>query len=615
VMMMATPAYVAAPGELTEDLRRLLNWGGWLLTLPVLCFSAAPFFSGAWRSVRTRRIGMDVPVALGLSVAFVASSGATFDPGGMFGREVYFDSLTMFVSLLLGARWLELRARHRAAATLEEALTRLPDAALRVLPDGREERVSAQRLQPGDIVRVPLGEAFCADGVLLEGTTQADEALLSGEPHPVPKRSGDRLVAGSVNVGAPVTMRVQRVGADTRHAAIVELMRSAAAQRPALARTADRFAAPFLWGVLLLAAGAAAVWSVIDPSRAPWVAVSVLIVTCPCALSLAAPVALLAATGTLARRGVLLQRPDALEALAKIDRLFIDKTGTVTEDRPAIEAVHWLPAARRAGITCDAALGRAASLARWSNHPLSRALADGKAPQELAWQELRESVGQGLQARDADGRELRLGCASWLGIDDDGVSSALWFGPRADPWLRIDVAESLRADAPGALRALREAGVEVELLSGDRAPRVRAMAERLGLARWQGGASPEDKLAAVARAQAQGHVVAMVGDGLNDAPVLARADVSFAMPEGALASRVQADAVLLSTRLTDIAFARALAQRTLRVIEQNLAWAALYNAACIPLALVGWLPPWAAGAGMAASSLIVVLNALRLTKG
>jgi Cu2+-exporting ATPase len=267
----------------------------------------------------------------------------------------------------------------------------------------------------------------------------------------------------------------------------------------------------------------------------------------------------------------------------------------------------------RAGLDESAALRRAASLARWSHHPLSRALFDATPDAQAQWTELSESPGQGLEALDEEGRRLRLGSATWLdttGLAPDGV----FFGPPSGAWACFEFDEALRPDAAPALKALRDAGVEVALLSGDQPQRVAAMARRLGIEEARGGASPEDKLVAVTEAQARGHVVAMVGDGLNDAPVLARADVSFAMRDGALASRVQADAVLLSTRLSDLAFARSLARRTLRVIRQNLAWSALYNAACIPLALIGWLPPWAAGIGMATSSLFVVLNALRLSR-
>ena len=261
VMMLATPSYVAGPGELEPDLAQLLNWSSWVLSLPVLLFSATPFFNGLWRSVRTRRIGMDVPVAIGIAVTFIASTGATFDPGGLFGHEVYFDSMTMFVAFLLGARWMELQARQRAVQALEDALDSMPQQATRLATDGSAEQVSALRLQPGDRVRVALGQAIPADGSLLEGMTQVDEALLTGESVPVPKRPGDALVAGSINLGAPLTLRVERVGADTRHEAIVSLMREAMSQRPSMAHVADRLAGPFLWVVLGLAAAAAAVWA------------------------------------------------------------------------------------------------------------------------------------------------------------------------------------------------------------------------------------------------------------------------------------------------------------------------------------------------------------------
>ncbi|MBV8124751.1 MAG: cation-translocating P-type ATPase, partial [Paucibacter sp.] len=285
VMMLAVPIYMASPGEMSPDLERLLQWGMWVLSLPVMLFSAGPFFTGAWRQLRAREIGMDVPVALGLIVTFVASTGAVLDPGGLFGREVYFDSLTMFVSFLLAGRFLELKARHRVAQSLESATARLPDQVERRKPDGSFERISAYRLVVEDVVRVPAGQAFPADGLLLDGASAADESLLTGESRPVSKRAGDELVAGSINLQAPILMEVTRIGADTRFEGIVQLMRTALTQRPAQLRLADRMAAPFLWGVLVLAGLAAAAWSVIEPARAVWVAVSVLIVTCPCALS------------------------------------------------------------------------------------------------------------------------------------------------------------------------------------------------------------------------------------------------------------------------------------------------------------------------------------------
>ncbi len=635
VMMMATPSYVASGNELAPDLRQLLNWGSWLLSLPVMVFSAGPFFSGAWRCWRARRIGMDVPVALGVLVTFVASTGATFDPNGLFGHEVYFDSLTMFVSFLLGGRLLEVRARHRVAQVLEATLAGLPETALRLDDQGEAEVVSVLRLQPGDRVRVPVGQAFAADGVLIEGSTQADEALLSGESAPVAKPAGAAVVAGSVNLGAPVLMRVERAGADTRLEGIVALMRDAMSQRPALARAADRWATPFLWVVLLLAAGGAAAWSVIDPDRAVWVAVSVLIVTCPCALSLAAPSALLSAASALARRGVLLQRLDALEGMTQVQRIYFDKTGTLTDQH--LQWVGQQPlAADDAPIQPAApdgenertneALAMAASLAAWSQHPLSLALvaaaaAQGGGAPAQDWREVQERPGQGLQALDAQGRCWRLGRAAFVAPSAAGAGGAAAEGRAAVFWgvdgvaiCRFDFDEALRPDALAAVAALRQRGLVVMLLSGDQPEHAARMGCRLVMDAAIGGATPESKLAEVAAAQAAGLRVAMVGDGINDAPVLARADVSFAMGQGALVARAQADAVVISSRLTDLAQAFELAFRTMRVVRQNMWWAAAYNALCIPLALVGWLPPWAAGLGMASSSLLVILNSLRLAR-
>lgn len=617
VMMLATPSYLVSGDELAPDLRQLLNWGSWVMALPVMGLSATPFFSGAWRSLRQGRLGMDVPVALGLLVTFVASSAATFHPDGLFGREVYFDSLTMFVSFLLGARYLELRARHRAAERLEAALQALPQTAQRIGSDGVPQPVDAAQLQPGDRVLVPLGQVFPADGVVIEGATAADESLLSGEPRPVDKGLGAMLVAGSVNVVAPVKMRVDRAGDQSTLYAVMALMREAATQRPALARQADRWAAPFLWAVLVLAAGAAAVWSVADPSKAVWVAVSVLIVTCPCALSLAVPSALLAAAGTLARRGVLLRRLDALEALADADQMVLDKTGTVTEDALGLRATHRV-AGGEASDADDAALqARAAALARWSAHPLARALARATPEVEAPWQGVTEVAGAGLEGRDAQGEVWRLGSARHLGLEDAATGSAaasLWFGRAGRPLLRFDFDERLRHDAIAAVRALRADGLRITLLSGDRRERAQAIGEQLGVDEVIAPATPGHKLQVVARAQSDGHKVWMVGDGVNDAPVLARADVSMAMGQGAALARLQADAVVNTDQLAELPAARRLARRTLAVVRQNLLWAALYNAVCVPLALAGWLPPWAAGLGMASSSLLVILNSLRLAR-
>jgi len=615
VMMMATPSYVSAPGELAPDLKQLLDWGAWLATLPVLFFSAAPFFSGAWHALKNARMGMDVPVALGIAVTFVASSGATFDPAGMFGSAVYFDSLTMFVSFLLVGRWLEMNARQKAAAQLELSFNRLPEGVERVLEDGRCETVSARRLKPGDRVRVPAGQGFPADGLVVEGETTADEALLTGEPQAVTKRLGDAVVAGSMNLGGPVDVRVLRTGADTRYEAIVALMRQALSQRPDLGRVADRWAGPFLLAVIVLALGAAVVWHWIAPDRAVWVAVSVLVVTCPCALSLAVPTALLGTASFLARSGVLVCRLDALETLARVQHVFVDKTGTLTDAGLHCRTVWLLGKGRYEGTAKMRAV--AASLGARSTHPLARALVRDQADAGLVWQDIREQPGAGLEGRDAEGRLWRLGSAAWAALTPPAEEPALisvWLSRDRQVLARFEFEERARADSVAAIQALKHRRMKVTLLSGDSELRVKAIGTTLGIADSRGDLTPEAKLRAVREAQGRGEVVAMIGDGINDAPVMAQADVALAMGEGAGIAKSEADVVLLGNSLSGAVLSQDRAQRTMRIIRQNLVWAALYNAVGVPLALLGLLPPWAAGLGMACSSLFVVLNSLRLTR-
>jgi Cu2+-exporting ATPase len=605
VMMMATPAYVAEPGELSPDLAQLLRWGSWVMTLPVMAFAAGPFFSGAWRQLKARRLGMDVPVALGIAVTFVASTGALFDPRGPLGHEVYFDSLTMFVALLLLARWFELGARHRAAEALEAVAGALPTVAERLLDGGGSERVPPEALRVGDRLRVAAGEAFAADGLVLTGQGFVNEALLTGESAPVAKAAGDAVVAGSINLDGPLVVAVQRVGADTTAQGIVRLMQQAQSQRPLASGVLDRVAAGFTAAVLLLALGAGLAWWWIEPSRAVAVAVAVLIVTCPCALTLAAPAAWLTASGALARRGLLLADLSALERLCHVNTVVFDKTGTLSEDRLLLRR-HWAQ-----GADADALLAVARSLAALSRHPHAQALADG-APAGT-WHDVREVAGRGVEARDATGRLWRLGAPGWVSATPD-PAARLAFGC-GDCVLWLDLAEAPRADAAEAVQALKAQGRRVRLLSGDQPAAVANMAARLGIPHWQAGATPETKLVAVRGWQAGGERVLMVGDGINDAPVLAAADVRIAMGHGAMLARGAADALLVSNRLMAVPLALALASKTRHVLRQNLAWAALYNLACVPLALSGLLPPLAAGIGMAASSLAVVLNAQRLASG
>ena len=627
VMMYAWPAYVAQPGDLSGEMEQLLRWASWVITLPMVVFSCGPFFTSALRDIRLRRVSMDLPVALGMAITFVVSTAGTFDPSGIFGKEVYYDSLTMFVFFLLTGRWLELRLRDRTAGALEAVMNRLPDSMERRAADGSFTRVATRRIGVGDTIRVLPGEAFPADGLITAGSTHADEALLTGESTPVARPVGSAVTAGSYNLQAPVEVLVEGTGGQTRFAQIVALMESASLQKPRLAQLADRIARPFLVAVLLAAALAAAYWWPSDPGHALMVAVAVLIVTCPCALSLATPVAMLTAAGTLARHGVLVRNLQGLEALAQVDTMVFDKTGTLTRDGMVLQAVH--PAG---GCSAQEALDLAAALARQSMHPASRALAAAASAQQLPlgrWQVvgLQEDAGLGLTAtvEDATGAEaartIRLGSARHAGVANDAGGAALQVvlsEQAADGALnelaRFDLVEDLRAGASAVVRALQQDGVAVQLLSGDRRGAVQRVATQAGIAHAQGECTPQGKLAALQALQSQGHHVAMVGDGLNDGPVLAGAHVSFAFGRAVPLAQSRADFAVLGDSLALVPQTVLLARRTLRVVRQNLWWAAAYNALCVPLAVLGWMPAWLAGLGMALSSLLVVLNAARLAR-
>ncbi len=611
VMMYAFPAYLdAGAGTLSAASEQLMRWASLALTTPVMLISCRPFFGAAWGELRRRRIGLDTPIAFGLAAGFGASAWATFAGRG----EVYFDSITMLVFLLLGARFIEASARRRAARELDHLARWMPSFALRLRDPADAasvERVPAHRLAAGDRVLVPAGERVPADGVVERGDSSADESLLSGESRPVAKAAGAALVGGSANLEQPLVMRVTRAGAETQAAAIARLVERAAAGKPKLVERADWLARRLTLAVLVVAAGAFLWWLGIAPARAPWVAVAVLVATCPCALALAAPIVLTRASALLLARGIALTRPRALEALERATDVVLDKTGTLTRGRFAIVRVAVFGAADEARCR---ALAR--SLEASSRHPI--ALAFGKGATEAVSQP-RNFPGHGVEAT-IGGRRMRIGSAAFcaeLAADapptlETSQEQTRVFLADERGWLAAFLLEDeLREDAAELVAALAARGLRLHLVSGDDPALVEALARRLGIESFAGGATPQDKFAFAERLQRGGRVVAMIGDGMNDAPVLARSDVSIAMGGGADAAKRQADLVLLGERLGAVAQAFGTARAAMRVVWQNFGWALAYNAAALPLAAVGWIGPWQAALGMSASSFVVVLNAMR----
>jgi Cu2+-exporting ATPase len=617
VMMYAFPAYLdAGSGTLAPDTERLMRWASLLLTLPVIFFSSGPFFAGAWQSLKQRSVSLDAPIALGIAAGFAASLWATLSGRG----EVYYDTITMLVFLLLAARMLEAAARTRAARALDPLARWMPSFAMRLAgPDAaaQAQRVPAHALARDDYVLVAPGERLPADGIVARGASSADESLLTGESRPVAKTPGAPLIGGAINLEQPIVMQVTRTGPDTQAAAVLRLVERAAAGKPRLVEAADRLAARLTAVVLLVAAAALLFWASESPARAVWVAVAVLVATCPCALALAAPIVLTRANAFLLSRGLALTRGAAIERLEHATDVVLDKTGTLTAGRFAIRAVRCL-----GRLDADGCLAAARALEASSRHPIARAF---EGPAVRTADAVRNAPGEGLEG-SLDGRRVRLGteayCRALAGSAPPGAVDAAdarqtrVFLADAEGWLAVFVLEdALRPEAQAFVAGLAARGLRVHLASGDHPAAVDAVARHLGIGSALGGATPQDKFAYVEGLQREGRVVLMVGDGLNDAPVLARADVSVAMGSGADAAQAQADLVLLggatSLRLSVVGEALSVAQRAMRLIRQNFAWAVAYNAVALPLAAIGWIGPWEAAIGMTASSFIVVINAMR----
>ncbi len=628
VMMYASPTYFTKPGEISTDILYLLNWASWLLSLPVLLFSSSSFFSNAFRDLKLRQISMDLPVALGIAITFVVSSAATFEPNSWWGHTVYFDSLTMFVFFLLSARLIEVKLHRKTLGALENLVSRIPENTERQNADGTFTRVLNSRLKIGDIVRVNIGEAFPADGKLVSGTTSVDESLLTGESTPIQKNLHDNVIAGSYNLRQSVTMTLETIGESTQYGQIVNLINQAAIEKPRLSQLADRVARPFLLFVILSAALAAVLLWDVDHGRALMTAAAVLIVTCPCALSLATPAAMLASASAFVKRGILIKRLQAIENIADIDTVIFDKTGTLTEDHIQIKAIAY-----KDGLSESIALALAGAIAKHSLHPISRALLNAckSNPQltlAIELDNIQEVIGAGVSASiktltanellnnpQLISGELKLGSAQFCRSNETNQHTQQVFLADANGWLTtFTLQEAIKPQAAQTIQWLKQANLTIELLSGDKSDAVENTAKEIGITHYQSACSPHDKLVRLQTLKAQHKKVLMVGDGLNDGPILASAHVSIAMGKGVPLTQAHADYVFLNGDISQIPHLIRHAQQTMLIIKQNIAWAIVYNLISIPLAFFGVLSAWLAGLGMAVSSLIVVANALRLTK-
>ena len=615
VMMFAWPTYTGAEDLLSEH-ALLLGWTSWALTVPVVIYSAGPMFVAAWHSVRlfpkTKMLGMDVPVALAIGLAFVAG---TINLVTNMGQS-YFDSITMFVAFLLGARYVELLARQDAQGGAEALAKQLPATCQRL--DNHPESNMAKsvpvvRCIVGDVLRISPGEIIPVDGILLSGESQLDESLLSGESRPIAKKIGDLLYAGSHNMISPILMKVEAVGQRTRIAGIAALLDKALQAKPEVVGLAEKWAGYFVVFLMTASLFTALTWLYLDANRAWEVSVAVLVASCPCALSLATPAAMAAAQGAVTKLGLLVVRGHVMEVLSKTTDLVLDKTGTLTTGNPKLQKTFQV----RSDYTPKRALAVALAMELGQKHPLAFAFRQAAESQQVEPAILSDDciseLGKGLRSGN-----LRLGSRAWVGINEqekyDDQSSLVYLSDEKGLIAVFALLDTARDGAQELIDAAKKKGIHVHLVSGDDPQTVAWWARHFGIDDHVGGALPEDKLKFIEKLQANGKTVWAVGDGVNDAPFLAKANISVAVGSGAPLAQAGADAVLTSESLKPLTQALALADKTRSIMQQNLTWAFVYNMVAIPIAMMGWVNPWVAGIGMSLSSLAVTLNAWRLRK-
>ena len=609
VMMLAISLYIGESGDMTDSTRNFLRWTSLIITTPVLLFASRIFFVSAWRDVKRWQLGMDVPVSIAMGAAYLASVWATVTQAG----DVYFDSVTMFTFFLLTGRYLEMIARHKAGQ-VADALVRLVPATATRLENNKQETVAVSELELGNTLLIKPGETVPADGVVIEGSSSTNESLLTGESLPLSKNIGSELIGGTVNIESPLFMRVEKLGDSTILSGIIRLLERAQSEKPNLAKLVDKAAVWFVSILLLIAVTVFTAWYFVSPSDAFWITLSVLVVTCPCALSLATPAALTAATGALTEKGVLTTRGHALETLAKLTHIVFDKTGTLTHGKLKVSEIQLLGSENKNQVKT-----LAAGIESSSEHPIAQAITALTTEPKIFSNFISES-GKGVEG-SYQNQSYRLGTYAYVAElsgketqqSPTSVSTTQIFLGRKNEWLaNFILHDEIREEAAKVIQTLKKQGLNISLLSGDSQLAVNGVAEQLGIQNAIGDLLPENKLQHLQTLQNQGEIVAMVGDGVNDAPVLASANVSLAMGNGSQLAQASADMVLLSENLEQIPTAVEVSRKMQSIVRQNFSWAIGYNIVAIPLAAMGLILPWMAAIGMSMSSLLVVLNALRL---
>jgi Cu2+-exporting ATPase len=632
VMMISVTLYTGAWSGMAKSYEVFFSWLSLLLTLPVMFYSAPVFFRSAWKDITHRQVGMNVPVSLAIGIAFVASAIATVTGEG----QLYFDSVVMFVFFLLASRYFEWMARRRGAQSVERLAHALPIMANRLGEghsqlgdefDSQTERVVATALVVGDQLLIKPGESIPADGKVVQGSSNIDESVLNGESLPVAKTVGGRLIGGSINIDNPLQMVVESVGVDTMLSGIQRMIDKVKLDKSPIAQLADRIASRFIIAVLMIVAGVAVLWFFRSPEHWLEIALASLIVTCPCALSLATPTVISAALSRLQGQGLLVTHGGVLERLDRVTHVVFDKTGTLTQGEPVLSHIY-----NDESIDTNHCLNIASALEAHSEHPLAKAIIKGAAiakvphAERLVATDLVNHPGGGLSGI-IDGQTYVIGSIDFIQQQTHWLVPQAWLNEikstsatavvmsSADRILSLFTLEdTLRADAADLISSLKQDGKQVILMSGDREPAVQKVAEQVDIDEYYSGFSPQQKMDKVLAMQANNAVVLMVGDGVNDAPVIAAADVSIAMSNATSLAKTSADAVLMNNQLNTITYSLQMARRSRNNIRQNFGWALGYNFCAIPAAAMGLVMPWMAAIGMSVSSLIVVLNALRLSK-